>query len=502
MNFFDQMFKMPTFTPSDPAKTQEAQLERRRQAARKLIEQSMQRTPDTMVGGGGGGGRWQPRPSILVPGSSAATAIAQGAAGYMAARENDAIDEAETAAARQREQQQRDWLARQPGASDAAAVGMPHTPGGEPPTVEIRNQLDMLMGDENKAAMESADNEATMLGAFSNQPGQPVGDDGAYAHPALTATGPTDLPPQGGTEPAQPPQGMNDRDQLRWLLEGAMIEAPGANLLLNQAGNNLLTGEQRREAAQQLASQKYQQQFELQSQRLAQQADLAASRATSAADLTKIKQDYALKLREMDLSLRAAMHNDKMALSRDKQAGAVNPSTGKPMPKTTESERTSAGFLSRMRSAENQFAELESKYGDAIFPDETFSIMGNIPGIGGYVQGKLGGDAQNIYKQQTEDWIRAKLRKESGAVIGDDEMRREYSTYFPLPGDSAAVRRQKAQSRREAEKQFELSSGGALGQIRPAPSKATGAAGPKAGDTHTNSKGVTFVHDGKGWVRQ
>lgn len=243
MNFFDQMFKTPNFTPGDPVKTQEAQLERRRQAARRLIEQSMQRTPDTMVGGGGGGGRWQPRPSILVPGNTLGTAIAQGAAGYTAGRENDAIDKAETAAARQREQQQRDWLARQPGASDAAAVGMPHTPGGEPPTVAIRNQLDVLMGDENKAAMESADNESAMMGAFSNQPGQPVGDDGVFAHPALTATGPTDLPPQGGTEPAQPPQGMSDRDQLRWLLEGAMIEAPGANLLLNQAGRELMLGD-------------------------------------------------------------------------------------------------------------------------------------------------------------------------------------------------------------------------------------------------------------------
>ena len=55
-----------------------------------------------------------------------------------------------------------------------------------------------------------------------------------------------------------------------------------------------------------------------------------------------------------------------------------------------------------------------------------------------------------LYRQAQEDWVRAKLRRESGAVIGDDEMAREILVYFPQPGDTPATIAQKAQSRRVA----------------------------------------------------
>jgi len=57
------------------------------------------------------------------------------------------------------------------------------------------------------------------------------------------------------------------------------------------------------------------------------------------------------------------------------------------------------------------------------------------------------------------DWVRAKLRKESGAVIGPKEMQDEIITYFPQPGDSAAVIKQKAESRRAAERAMSISAG-------------------------------------------
>jgi hypothetical protein len=55
---------------------------------------------------------------------------------------------------------------------------------------------------------------------------------------------------------------------------------------------------------------------------------------------------------------------------------------------------------------------------------------------------------QQKYKQAADNWIRANLRKESGAVIGADEMAAEYATYFPQPGDTPEVIAQKAEARR------------------------------------------------------
>jgi hypothetical protein len=55
-----------------------------------------------------------------------------------------------------------------------------------------------------------------------------------------------------------------------------------------------------------------------------------------------------------------------------------------------------------------------------------------------------------LYRQAQEDWVRAKLRRESGAVIGEEEMAREIQVYFPQPGDSPEVITQKAQARQVA----------------------------------------------------
>jgi hypothetical protein len=54
------------------------------------------------------------------------------------------------------------------------------------------------------------------------------------------------------------------------------------------------------------------------------------------------------------------------------------------------------------------------------------------------------------YEQAAQDWVRAKLRKESGAVIGEQEARNEYATYFPMVGDTPEKIAQKAEARRVA----------------------------------------------------
>lgn len=51
------------------------------------------------------------------------------------------------------------------------------------------------------------------------------------------------------------------------------------------------------------------------------------------------------------------------------------------------------------------------------------------------------------YRQATEQWIRAFLRKESGAVIGPDEFKRDFIVYFPQPGNDAKTIAQKEAAR-------------------------------------------------------
>lgn len=73
------------------------------------------------------------------------------------------------------------------------------------------------------------------------------------------------------------------------------------------------------------------------------------------------------------------------------------------------------------------------------------------------------------YHQAAMDWVRAKLRKESGAAIGKDEADKEYETYFPVYGDTAGVIEQKRQARAEANRAMRQSAGGAMAPASASP---------------------------------
>ena len=118
----------------------------------------------------------------------------------------------------------------------------------------------------------------------------------------------------------------------------------------------------------------------------------------------------------------------------------------------TEGQLASAGYLQRMRGAEDTFAVLEAEG------------ITRIPFFAGQTVGTaaenltLSGSQRRLLQAQ-RDWVRSKLRKESGAVIGDEEMISEMMTYFPQPGDSDSVVDQKRQARQRADRQMEISSG-------------------------------------------
>ena len=149
------------------------------------------------------------------------------------------------------------------------------------------------------------------------------------------------------------------------------------------------------------------------------------------------------------------------------------PLKGTAPPKPTEAEQNAAGFSQRMERTEqilNTLSGSQPGYGSA--------LTGAIPFVGGATQRIVQAPNTQMYKQAADDWIRAKLRKESGAAIGKEEMESEYRTYFPQTGEGPGVIAQKAEARRVATEAMRLNAGA---QYRPYVPPAPSANAPSAG---------------------
>lgn len=114
--------------------------------------------------------------------------------------------------------------------------------------------------------------------------------------------------------------------------------------------------------------------------------------------------------------------------------------------KITDSERMAAGYASRMDAAEGLMGT--STAGQ--MPGIAESTAGSVPLVGRTLANLARNDDRQKYRQAQEDWVRAKLRKESGAVIGEKEMDDEIRTYFPQIGDHDDVIAQKSAARQVA----------------------------------------------------
>lgn len=133
--------------------------------------------------------------------------------------------------------------------------------------------------------------------------------------------------------------------------------------------------------------------------------------------------------------------------------GAVMPitgPTGQPLKGAgsapTEGQSNAAGFAQRMELAESILGRLPA----GSQPGAGTRIAEAVPFIGGALARSGQSTETQQYTQAAKDWIRAKLRKESGAVIGAQEERDEYETYFPVVGDTPERIAQKAEARRVA----------------------------------------------------
>lgn len=145
--------------------------------------------------------------------------------------------------------------------------------------------------------------------------------------------------------------------------------------------------------------------------------------------------------------------------------------------KPTEGETNAAGFAQRMELAQSIIGGLPA----GSQPGAMTRTLEAIPFLGG-VAARSGQSADTQkFDQAAQDWIRAKLRKESGAAIGVDEARQEYATYFPMVGDTAEKIAQKAEARRVVTLGMQKSAGKAYEPYAPlAPAPTGGPSAPTA----------------------
>jgi hypothetical protein len=153
---------------------------------------------------------------------------------------------------------------------------------------------------------------------------------------------------------------------------------------------------------------------------------------------------------------------------RSQAAGMTAPPRGGPG-NATEGERGAAGYALRMNEATKLLDKFEAQ-GRMTMGAQG---VGAVPYVGSTLQRNAMTPAQQLYRQASMDWIRAKLRKESGASIGKEEEENEYRTYFPLPGEPPVVVEQKRQARAIANASMMASAGrAALPEVPPLPGTA------------------------------
>lgn len=134
---------------------------------------------------------------------------------------------------------------------------------------------------------------------------------------------------------------------------------------------------------------------------------------------------------------------------------AVGPD-GRPLPgkPLTESQSNSFNYANRMIEAHKTLMDLEDTLSGAaiagLASKEGASRVWGIGGVLGAAGNLMLSEDQQKFEQAQRDFVNAVLRKESGAVISDEEFDNAKKQYFPQPGDSADVIEQKRQNRARA----------------------------------------------------
>lgn len=167
--------------------------------------------------------------------------------------------------------------------------------------------------------------------------------------------------------------------------------------------------------------------------------------------------------------------------------GPQDPASGKG--KITDAERMSAAYATRMRESADRITTLN--YVPTMADMVKFNYLLSGPGLKQSMANKTLSPEAQQYIQSVQDFNRAKLRKESGAAIGKEEVFGDLATFFPVPGDDAKTLAQKAQARETAIGGMITASGAAYKAAEKAASFATEAeaeAAAKAGTLKSGTK--------------
>jgi len=116
-------------------------------------------------------------------------------------------------------------------------------------------------------------------------------------------------------------------------------------------------------------------------------------------------------------------------------------------PKASDGQAKALSFSERFQLTDPILTKLETSMGQKVFLTQAQYLLEAVPGVGDYLKRASMSPGQQSYAAAAMDWIRAKLRKDSGAAIGEQEAKQEYETYFPVPGDLPSVVQQKRELR-------------------------------------------------------
>jgi len=124
--------------------------------------------------------------------------------------------------------------------------------------------------------------------------------------------------------------------------------------------------------------------------------------------------------------------------------------------KLTEGEGKSTGFFGRMLASNDVINKFEQ---EGLNLGQT--LAGGVPLVGNFMVSE---NYQQL-KNAQEDFLKAILRKESGATITDEEMASYGPIYFPQPGDSQQVIEQKRRNRERQVEAMKFTAGKGASQL-------------------------------------
>lgn len=135
----------------------------------------------------------------------------------------------------------------------------------------------------------------------------------------------------------------------------------------------------------------------------------------------------------------------------------------------TQDQAKAGGFALRMERSRGNIDKILAGPDGKLGTNDDFDpanvrdrISSNVPVLGNYSMSNEG----QLYEQAKRDWVTANLRKESGAVIGVEEMENEIIKYFPIAGDNAQTIAQKQRSRQVAEAAMKTTAGEAYKRMK------------------------------------